>query len=65
MYAAPFVIFAFWVQYKANIQQRHDIAIERFENNLFEMIHMQQEITNGLLVLLRVVYRMLTLHIII
>lgn len=41
---------AFWVQYKANIQQRHDIAIERFESNLFEMVHIQQEITNGLLV---------------
>lgn len=36
------------MQYKANIQQRHDIAIERFESNLFEMIHVQQEITNGL-----------------
>lgn len=48
--AAVLTFIAFWVQYKANIQQRHDIAIERFENNLFEMIHIQQEITNGLLV---------------
>ncbi len=46
--AAGLTFIAFWVQYKANIQQRHDIAIERFENNLFEMIHVQQEITNGL-----------------
>ena len=46
--AAGLTFFAFWVQYKANIQQRHDIAIERFESNLFEMIHIQQEITNGL-----------------
>lgn len=46
--AAGLTFIAFWVQYKANIQQRHDIAIERFENNLFEMIHIQQEITNGL-----------------
>ena len=29
--AAGLTFIAFWVQYKANIQQRHDIAIERFE----------------------------------
>lgn len=46
--AAGLTFIAFWVQYKANILQRHDIAIERFESNLFEMIHIQQEITNGL-----------------
>lgn len=46
--AAGLTFIAFWVQYKANIQQRHDIAIERFESNFFEMIHIQQEITNGL-----------------
>ena len=46
--AAGLTFIAFWVQYKANIQQRHDIAIERFESNLFEMIHTQQEIVNGL-----------------
>lgn len=44
--AAGLTFIAFWVQYKANIQQRHDIAIERFESNLFEMIHIQQEIVN-------------------
>lgn len=48
MAAAGLTFIAFWVQYKANIQQRHDIAIERFESNLFEMIHIQQEIINGL-----------------
>ena len=48
--AAGLTFIAFWVQYKANIQQRHDIALERFESNLFEMIHIQQEITNGLLI---------------
>ena len=48
--AAGLTFIAFWVQYKANIQQRHDISIERFESNLFEMIHIQQEITNGLVV---------------
>lgn len=46
--AAGLTFIAFWVQYKANIQQRYDIAIERFESNLFEMIHIQQEIINGL-----------------
>ncbi len=46
--AAGLTFIAFWVQYKANIQQRHDIAVERFESNLFEMIHIQQEIINGL-----------------
>lgn len=46
--AAGLTFIAFWVQYKANIQQRHDIAIERFESNLFEMIHIQQEVINGL-----------------
>ena len=48
--AAGLTFIAFWVQYKANIQQRHDIAIERFEGNLFEMIHIQQEIIDGLLI---------------
>lgn len=48
MAAAGLTFVAFWVQYKANIQQRHDIAIERFESNLFEMIHIQQEITSEL-----------------
>lgn len=46
--AAGLTFIAFWVQYKANIQQRYDIAIEHFESNLFEMIHIQQEIINGL-----------------
>lgn len=47
--AAILTFFAFWVQYKANEQQRKDIALERFESNLFELIHIQQDITNNLL----------------
>ena len=39
--AAGLTFIAFWVQYKANIQQRHDIAVERFESNVFELLHMQ------------------------
>ena len=46
--AAGLTFIAFWVQYKANIQQRHDIAIERFEKNVFEMIHIQQDIIENL-----------------
>lgn len=46
--AAILTFLAFWVQYKANEQQRKDIALERFESNLFELIHIQQDITNNL-----------------
>lgn len=46
--AAGLTFIAFWVQFKANIQQRHDIAIERFESSVFELLHMQQDITNNL-----------------
>lgn len=47
--AAILTFLAFWVQFKANEQQRKDIARERFENNLFELLHFHQEITNELL----------------
>lgn len=47
--AAILTFFAFWVQFKANEQQRKDIALERFESNLFELLHFHQEITNELL----------------
>lgn len=39
---------AFWIQYKANIQQREDIALERFERNFFEMLNAQEQIVSGL-----------------
>ena len=48
MVAAWLTFIAFWVQFKANIQQRRDITIERFERSVFELLHMQQEITNNL-----------------
>lgn len=42
---ASFMTFiAFWVQYKANEQQRQDIAIERFENNFFKLLDIYREI---------------------
>lgn len=47
--AALLTFLAFWVQFKANEQQRKDIALERFESNLFELIHIQQDITNNLI----------------
>ena len=46
--ASILTFLAFWVQYKANILQRKDIALERFESNLFQMIQVQEEITNNL-----------------
>lgn len=49
--ASILTFLAFWVQYKANEQQRKDIALERFESNLFELIHLQQDITNNLLLI--------------
>lgn len=47
--ASILTFLAFWVQFKANEQQRKDIALERFESNLFELIHIQQDITNNLI----------------
>lgn len=46
--AALLTFLAFWVQFKANEQQRKDIALERFESNLFQLIQVQEEITNNL-----------------
>ena len=47
--ASILTFLAFWVQFKANEQQRKDIALERFESNFFELLHFHQEITNELL----------------
>lgn len=49
MVAALLTFFAFWIQYKANIQQRHDIALERFERNFFEMLNAHEQIICGLI----------------
>jgi len=48
---APFIGFigialtflAFWVQYQANINQRSDISMERFENQYYEMLRLHKE----------------------
>lgn len=47
MIASGLTFIAFWVQYKANQVQRADIAIERFEQRLFEMLGLLQETVNG------------------
>ena len=47
MFASGLTFIAFWVQYKANQMQRADIAIERFEQRLFEMLGLLQETVNG------------------
>lgn len=49
MIAALLTFVAFWIQYKANVQQRQDIALERFERNLFEMLNAQEQIISGLI----------------
>lgn len=46
--ASILTFIAFWVQYKANIQQRNDIALERFENNFYEMLQLHFNIKNSL-----------------
>ena len=47
--ASILTFIAFWVQFKANIFQRQDISLERFENNFFEMLHLHKEITKGIM----------------
>lgn len=41
--AAILTFLAFWVQFKANEQQRKDIAKERFENRFYELLHLHRE----------------------
>ncbi|MCV9389144.1 putative phage abortive infection protein [Reichenbachiella ulvae] len=40
--AAILTFFAFWVQLKANEQQRQDIALERFETKFYEMLRLHR-----------------------
>lgn len=41
---ASFLTFlAFWIQYKANEQQRNDISLERFEGQFYEMLRLHRE----------------------
>jgi hypothetical protein len=40
--ASMLTFLAFWVQYKANEQQRSDLKIERFENKFYELLNLHQ-----------------------
>jgi len=40
--AAILTFFAFWVQYKANEQQKKDLQRERFENKFYELIRLHK-----------------------
>jgi hypothetical protein len=44
--AAVLTFCAFWVQYRANEQQRKDIALERFEKNFYELVHLHKSNVN-------------------
>lgn len=48
--AAGLTFVAFWVQYKANILQRNDIATERLEAKYYKMLDIYSGITNGVVV---------------
>ncbi|HTM99757.1 MAG TPA: putative phage abortive infection protein [Pedobacter sp.] len=40
--AAILTFFAFWVQFKANEQQKKDLKIERFENKFYELLNLHK-----------------------
>jgi hypothetical protein len=40
--AAILTFFAFWVQYKANEQQKSDLKTERFENKFYELLRLHR-----------------------
>jgi hypothetical protein len=44
--AAILTFMAFWIQFKANQQQRNDIHRERFESKFFELIRLHKENVN-------------------
>src|ERR1051326_2868234 len=44
--ASVLTFIAFWVQYKANEQQRQDIGSERFETKYYELIRLHKENVN-------------------
>lgn len=46
--AAFLTYMAFWVQYKANLQLRNDIRIDRLENRIYEMLNLHAQNVNEL-----------------
>lgn len=47
--ATILTFFAFWIQFKANFQQREDIKKERFQNRFFEMLHLHKANVNEII----------------
>lgn len=48
--AAAFTFLAFWVQYKANLQQELDLQKERFENKFYELLKLHKDNVNEITV---------------
>ncbi|MCF6130890.1 putative phage abortive infection protein [Flavobacterium wongokense] len=44
--AALLTFLAFWIQYKANEQQKKDLRIERFENKFYELLKIHRDNVN-------------------
>lgn len=44
--ASYLTFIAFWVQYRANEQQKSDLSIERFENKFYELIGLHRDNVN-------------------
>ncbi len=55
--ASALTFLAFWVQYKANQQQRYDLKIERFENKFYELLQLHRANTDEMNIADRVVGR--------
>ncbi len=43
LFAAFLTFLAFWVQYKANVDQKHDLQVERFENKFYELLRFHKD----------------------
>nr|WP_321356986.1 putative phage abortive infection protein [uncultured Draconibacterium sp.] len=48
--AAILTFFAFWVQFKANEQQKIDLQIERFENKFYNLIEIHRNNVNEVII---------------
>ncbi len=43
LFAAFLTFLAFWVQFKANVEQKRDLQIERFENKYYELLRFHKD----------------------
>lgn len=43
LFAAFLTFLAFWVQFKANVEQKRDLQIERFENKFYELLRFHKD----------------------